>query len=276
MQFFKEFGIGIKAYWKAFLFMREHKLFWYILIPAVLMLGIYQIGYLLKTHHFEADTRTMNGIVWYLIQLMIEIAIALTLMKFSKYLVVALLSPLLAHLSQKTERILTGNAYEFNLTQLWNDIKRGLRIVLRNMMWEYFFFLIIFAVSAIGWPSAKESPVFYLTFFIGFFYYGFSFLDYVNERRRLNVDESILFIREHRGLAIALGGVYSMLILVPVDISNLYDWHLFGVEPMGTISNFVVHLALWICASAAPILASIAASISMNEIVDLKANEIHA
>src|SRR5690554_7317178 len=87
---------------------------------------------------------------------------------------------------------------------------------MRNIMWEYVFFLLILVVSAVGWDEVHKSPFFYLTFAIGFFYYGFSFIDYVNERRRLDIDQSIHFIRNHRGLAVAIGSIYSVFILVPV------------------------------------------------------------
>ena len=140
-------------------------------------------------------------------------------------------------------------------------------------MWEYCFFLIIFIVSILGWEDPKSSPIFYLTFLIGFFYYGFAFLDYINERRRLDIVESILFVRKNRGLAIAIGSIYSLLILVPVDLGALFDWSSFSAEPLKMISRFSWHLFLWLCAAAAPILAIIAATIAMDDLVDLKSNK---
>jgi CysZ protein len=265
--------LGIVAYKKAVYLIREHKLYWYALIPAFLMLGIYKVGSWLINHQFTIDTTNMNGIIWYLILLMAELSIALLFMKFSKYLVVALLSPLLAHLSQKTEKIITGNRYPFSLKQLSVDIRRGIRIVIRNIMWEYFFFLIILIISLLVWEEVQKSPMFYITFFIGFFYYGFSFLDYVNERRRLSVDESILFIREHRGLAISIGAVYSLLILVPVNLMALFNWDKITDEPIEMLSNFFVHFFLWICAAFAPVLASVASTIAMHDLLDLKGNK---
>ena len=92
-------------------------------------------------------------------------------MNFAKYLVVIILSPLLAHLSQKTEQILTGNKYRFNLEQLIKDIRRGIRIALRNLIRQYFFFLLIFLISFIGWEDPKSAPIFYLVFIISFYYY---------------------------------------------------------------------------------------------------------
>ena len=273
MRFFKNLLFGYKSYYKAILFIKHHKLYWYLLIPAVLMLIIYKIGASIKSHYVAPQADNMNEIVWYLLYLLLELSIAVLLMKFAKYLVVVILSPLISSLSMKTERILTGNKYPFNFTQLMHDIRRAFRIVVRNLMWEYFFFLLIFLVSYLGWDNPRSSPIFYATFVIGFFYYGFAFLDYINERRRLDVDESITFVRDHRGLAIAIGSIYSLLILVPVDLGALFGWTHFSEDPGGTIARFFLHLLLWICASAAPILAIVASTIAMNDLVDLKSNK---
>lgn len=273
MRFFKNLFFGYKSYFKAILFIREHKLYWYLLIPAILMLIIYKIGASIKAHYVAPKADNMNEIVWYLLYMLLELSVAILLMKFAKYLVVVILSPLISSLSMKTERILTGNTYPFNFRQLIHDIRRAFRIVVRNLMWEYFFFLVIFLVSYLGWENPRSSPIFYVTFVIGFFYYGFAFLDYINERRRLDVDESITFVRDHRGLAIAIGSIYSLLILVPVDLGALFGWSTFSEDPSGTIGRFFLHLLLWVCASAAPILAIVAATIAMNDLVDLKSNK---
>lgn len=270
MQFFKHFLFGLRSYWKAILFVKEHKFYWYIAIPAVLMIGIYKVGESIQQRKYTPEADNMNEIIWFLIHMLIEISIALLLMKFAKYLVVILLSPLLAHLSEKTERIITGKKHPFDFNQFLRDVKRGIHIAIRNFMWEYFFFLIIFLVSLLGWKDPKAAPIFYLTFVIGFFYYGFSFIDYVNERRKLNIDDSIIFIRNKRGLAIAIGSVYSFLILVPVDLSVLFS--LSGFKTHGffyALGQFTVHFILWIAASAAPILAIVASTIAMNDLVDL-------
>ena len=273
MQFIRNFYLGLRAYYKAIKFIIQHKFYWYIVIPAALMLVIYQIGSLIKANYTLPQAENMNEIVWYLIYLLIEISIAILLMKFSKYLVVIILSPMISHLSMRTEKILTGNTYPFSFKQLIHDIKRATKIVIRNLMWEYFFFLIILIVSFLGWENPRSSPVFYLTFIIGFFYYGFAFLDYINERRRLDIDDSITFVRNHRGLAIAIGGFYSLLILVPLNVGALFDFSNFSAEPLNTIATFFFHLFLWLCASIAPILTIVAATIAMNDLVDLKSNE---
>jgi len=267
MRFIKNLFFGYRSYIKAVKFIAKNKLYWYFLIPAGLMLLIYKLGAMIQSHNPMPDAKNMNEIVWYLIYVMIEISIALLLMKFAKYLVVVILSPLLSGLSMKTEKILTGKKYPFDLKQLILDIKRAMQIVVRNMMWEYLIFVfILIAAYILAGDDFTRSPIFYLSFLVGCFYYGFGFLDFINERRRLNMDESITFVRDHRGLSIAIGSVYSVLIFVPVDLGALFDWSNFEFY------RFFTHLFLWLCASAAPILAIVAATIAMDDLVDLKTN----
>lgn len=273
MKFFTDSMIGIRSYWDAMLFIHKKKWHFYILIPAVLMLFIYKIGDLLRNRSIGTDFETMNGIVWYLIQLFITISISILLMKFTKYLVVIILSPLLAYLGQKCETELTGKQNPFNFKQLESDIKRSFRIVIRNMMWEYLFFVIIFIIAYLIWGEINTPPVIFITFIIGFFYYGFSFIDYTNERRRLDVDQSILFMRDHRGLAVVIGGVYSLLLFIPVDISAIFSIHKITTISASEVMQFVLNLFLWIAASAAPILAIVASTLAMHKVVDLNQND---
>jgi CysZ protein len=272
MQFLRNMAIGLRAYYKALRFISEHRYYWFIVIPAILMLGIYGIGASISAHKPATAAENMNDIIWYMLRLLLEISVALLLMRFAKYLVVILLSPLLSHISQKVEFRLTGNEYSFSLPQLAADVRRGIRIAVRNAMWEYFFFLLVFLIASIGWKNASESPLFYVVFVIGFYYYGFSFIDYVNERLRLTVDESVLFVRRNRGLTMAIGCIYSIMIWVPVELSALFDWSSMSADPVHFFARFLLNLVLWLCAAFAPIWSIVAATIAMNDIVDLKAN----
>lgn len=280
MIFLQQLGIGFRNYYKAIGFIWKHKLYWYFPIPAVLMLVIYFTGSELTQWQASWNPQngciecvTMNSTIWFIIKMVMSILIGLTMMKFAKYIVVILLSPLFSILSQRVEKELTGNNYSFSFSQTLHDVKRGVRIALRNIMWEYFFLSLLIGVAYIGWGSPTSSPIFYLTYFIAFFYYGFSFIDYINERRRLDINQSIHFMRNHRGLAIAIGSIYSLLILVPVDIALMLDYSNFYDAPFQTLGNSLLQLILWLLASASPILAIVSATLSMHELVDFNSNQ---
>lgn len=280
MNFFRQIALGLKSYVSALRFIHAHKLYWYFPIPAFLMLIIYFLGDKVRKWQSGWDPQlgctecaTMNDTIWFLIKLLISITVGLTLMKFAKYIVVIILSPLFSILSQVVEKKITGKTYPFEIRQTVHDVQRGVRIALRNIMWEYIFFFIILIVSMFGWDNPYLSPVFYLTYVIAFFYYGFSFIDYINERRRLDIDQSIHFMRKHRGLAISIGAIYSLLILVPVDIGLMLDYSNFLDHPYEVLGASLVQLLLWFLASISPILAIVAATLAMHELVDLNTNK---
>lgn len=269
MQFIQNFKLAISSFFKAIRFIIAHQYGWYILIPAVLMLFVYQFGASIQQHQPELVIKNMNDISWYFIQLLFEITIGFFFMRSAKYLVVLLLSPLTAHLSQKTEFLLTGRSTVFSLRQLLHDVERSFRIVIRNLMWEYLIFALIYIFASIGWENAKDSPLIYLIFVVGFFYYGFSFLDYTNERLKRNLEESVQFARKNRGLAIGIGMCYSLMIWVPVDLKALFDWSVFQDNPLEFIRLFVINVLLWFVAACAPVITVVAATIAMNELEQL-------
>jgi CysZ protein len=125
-----------------------------------------------------------------------------------------ILSPLLAALSEKTEKLLTGNTYPFNLGHFVKDVLRGIRIVIRNSFMELLLTIGLFIfgfVPVIGYIS----PV--ILFFVTCYYYGFSMIDYTNERQRLSVKQSVRFVRKNRGFAIANGMIfYLVFFFVPL------------------------------------------------------------
>ena len=65
---------------------------------------------------------------------------------FLKYIVLILMSPVLAYVSEKTEKILTGKNYPFDIYQLMKDILRGILMALRNMSVEFGLIILFFFI----------------------------------------------------------------------------------------------------------------------------------
>jgi len=282
--FIDEFILGLRSCWQGVRFIVEHRFYWYFCIPAILMLIIYYLGNIILRSEIEADLSNMNGIVWYFIHVIINISIAILLMKFAKYIVVIVLSPLLSHVSQRCKQLIGEDdratpsgkhRFRINYQQITKDAKRGVRLALRNILWEYFFFVLILIIASIFWDDPRHSPLFYLTIIIGFYYYGFSFMDYDSERRHMNEQESIHYVRSHRGLAMAIGMIYSLLILVPIDMTKMFIVSEKGTVTFGSFLDILLHLGLWICASIAPILAIVSASIATENLKKREAMAIN-
>ena len=270
MTFFNDLLLGFRSFWKALKFIREHQLYWFMLIPAALMPGIYVLGAHVLKRPVETDVHSVNDIVWFILGQLFQISVALLFMKFTKYLVVILLSPLLTHLSERTERILTGNVYPFDFNQFVRDVKRALRITFRNLLWHYALVMSFVLLVLVVWQEYKDLPISIVTLVIGFYYYGFSFVDYINERRKLTVEQSIQFMRKHRGLAISIGAGYSLLILLPLNTDVVFGLNITKEGFLAGLGQFLFHIFLWICAAAAPVIAIVAATIAMNDLVKLK------
>ena len=130
-----------------------------------------------------------------------------------KYIFLIIGSPLFAYLIEKTESIIEGKDFPFSFKQLLKDIIRGIRLALRNMLWQTVYsisILILSFIPLIGWVT----PL--LALLIECYYLGFSMLDYSCERNKLSTAQSILFIGRHKGLAIGNGIVFYIMHLLPL------------------------------------------------------------
>ena len=143
------------------------------------------------------------------------IVVVLFLFYFSlfKFLFLIIGSPVFAYLSERTESILEGREFPFSFPQLFKDMWRGVKIALRNLLWQTVYVLTILILSfipVIGWIA----PL--VALFTECYYFGFSMLDYSSERNRLSTNQSIDFIGRHKGLAIGNGLVFYVMHLLPV------------------------------------------------------------
>lgn len=279
MKFFKELGIGLRNYWVGTKFLFQHKLLLYFIFPLVLFIGVYVLGNYFQVLEMEindelkaqsGNIETINGLIWVSLKMFFFDALYIIFTQFTLYIVVVLLSPILAILSQKIESILTGNTYPFSFKNLINDIKRGAIIAFRNLVWYYIFVGFFLGIVSFFDLSAKSFIIFAIPFIVGFYYYGFSFIDYINERRRLNIQQSVYFVSKHKGLAISIGSVYSTLFLLYFYITKNRTQLIteFGYESLWEIGSWT----LLTLAALSPILAISAATLSMNEVIKFKKN----
>lgn len=280
MSFIKEFAIGYKNYWLAGKFLVKHKLLTFFIYPIILFIGVFLLGEYFQEIESEINEElslkseqigTINSLTWEALKMIFFDALYIIFTQFTLYIVVVLLSPILAILSQKIESIITGNSYPFSFRNLIHDIKRGATIALRNLIWYYIFVGIFLGIVSLFDLSFKSFIIFAIPFIIGFYYYGFSFIDYVNERRRLNIQQSVYFVNQHKGLAISIGSIYSVLFLFYFYITNN---QLFLVEQFGNkVLWDILSWTLLVLAALSPIFAISAATLAMHEIVDLKNNK---
>jgi CysZ protein len=273
MNFFQLLFLGYKNYIKGIIFLFKHKLQWFFIFPIILFAGIYWLGTFFKDLELEVNLdleqtsnqiETINELIWTTLKMMFFDAMYIIFTQFTLYIVVVLLSPVLAMLSEKIEEKITGKTYDYSFKMLVSDIKRGAIIAFRNLIWFYLFVGLFLGVVSFFNLSTKSFIVFAIPFIVGFYYYGFSFIDYVNERRRLNIQQSIFFVSKHKGLAISIGSVYSIFFLMYFYVYKNFN------ELAGSGMQFgwsVTLIVLLIIAALTPVLAITSATLSMNELI---------
>ncbi len=132
----------------------------------------------------------------------------------NKYIVLIVLSPVLAYASERTEELATGRSFPFSLPQLLRDTWRGVRMAVRNGIIELAINLLVWAVTLAVPILAPLSVA--VVFLVSAYFYGFSMFDYVFERRRLSVRESMRAARAHPGMVLTIGGLFMVLAKLPL------------------------------------------------------------
>lgn len=226
----KEIIIALQAYYQTHRFIIKHKLWKWILIPGLIYAilfcaGIYlfvvssssAIDFMLQRSGVgEWMEKMQNSWLSFLLifgQVILNIVLLLFYFSLFKFIFLILGSPLFAYLSEKTESIIEGKEYPFNFQQLMKDIVRGIRLALRNLLWQTVYtvsILILSFIPVVGWIT----PL--LALLIECYYLGFSMLDYSCERNKLSTSQSISFIGRHKGLAIGNGMVFYMMHFIPI------------------------------------------------------------
>lgn len=221
----KEIIIAIQSYGEAHDFIRKHRLWKWIIIPGVLYTLLFIIGmYFFWQSSNDAVTWISQQIgletwlqnqrnnwlsfLFLMAGLVLRIVIVLFYFSLFKYIFLIIGSPIFAYLSEKTESILEGKDFPFSFKQLLRDILRGVRMAVRNTLWQTLYvvsLLFLSLIPLVGWIT----PV--IALFVECYYYGSSMLDYSLERHKLTYTQSINYIGRHRGLAVGNGLIFYVM-----------------------------------------------------------------
>ena len=219
--------------------MRKNKLRHYYLIPLILGILLFSFAIHYSIHYVDLlSDYVLNRLGWeltsidktlsfwenvkrgglmvgeFIVFLILKISLIYVFFRANKYIVLILLSPVMAFLSERAEEIIKGNSYPFVLKQFLQDIWRGILIATRNFILEMSMTIILLIIGLfVPWLSPFISI---LLFFIGAYFYGFSTFDYINERKKRNIKESVRYMRNNKGALLGNGTMLSLFMLIPV------------------------------------------------------------
>lgn len=225
LRLLKEIVIAINSYFKAHRFIKEHRLWKWILVPGI----IYALLFATSMYFFGQSANiviqyfsdligikdwmqkwenTWLGFFFTFTAIIFWMILMFFYFSLFKFMWLILGSPIFAFLSERTSAIIEGRDYPFSLKQFFSDMLRGVQVALRNSFWQTLYVVSILMCSfipIIGWTS----PI--LALFVECYYYGFSMLDYSCERRKMNVAASFEYVGKHKGLAIGNGIVFYLM-----------------------------------------------------------------
>ncbi|MFN8409687.1 MAG: EI24 domain-containing protein [Flavobacteriales bacterium] len=267
----KDLSTGLRGFSRAFGFALRNGMWWLFLVPVLLWLlfaggivwastGVVDLvsGWL-STWDIAMPVDDREGLVglWddvksffssareVIVLVVVKLALWFLFGLVGKYIVLILLSPLLAYASERTEEILTGRIYPFRAGQFLKDVGRGILMALRNGGLELLINVLLWSITLFVAILAPVTVV--LLWLVSSWFYGFSMFDYVYERHRLGIRASARAAWERPGMVLANGMLFNLLMNPP-----FLHWIL---GPL--LSVF--------CFSAIPVAASIGAVLAWHE-----------
>jgi CysZ protein len=227
IQQFSYFLKGFSSFFRALPFLFEKKLWKFLFVPALIWIILFFFSWYISTisgntiRDIFRDTileylpkenewfLKMYRVIEWVLNLAIRLVVWWILSSFIKYVVLIMLSPVLALLSEKADEMITGKTYPFTFSNFLRDIRRGIRMALRNMMREYFLIILCAIVSfIIPFAFVITTPFLLL---VSWYYSGLSFVDYTLERRGYTLNESITYAQKNKGWICGIGAAFSIM-----------------------------------------------------------------
>ena len=143
MSFFDQISKSLSYHGKAFGFIIANKFAWTLFVPIVVFIVLLGFGIFAVGSYFADMLVDMAGelleespflitIFSTFIIIVIRILLFIIFGLWGGYVVVVVMSPFLAYVSEKTETVLSGWEYKFDFPQFIHDIFRGIALAVRN------------------------------------------------------------------------------------------------------------------------------------------------
>ncbi|MFD0834648.1 EI24 domain-containing protein [Mariniflexile aquimaris] len=217
----KNIALGIQAYFGAFNLISKLKLWKYFAVPMLIsfviaiVIGVSayvlsdNIGfYISKLWVWEWGKETFTTIG----NILGGLFIVLLGLILYKHIIMALSAPFMSPVSEKIEIHLVGESRSQRITSFTDQLLRGIRINVRNLGMELVLTIPILLLGFIPIIGIFSTVILFL---VQAYYAGFGNMDYTLERH-YKYNESIQFVRNHRGLAIGNGIIFMLFLLIPV------------------------------------------------------------
>jgi CysZ protein len=213
----------ISAFLSAFSYARKYNLFPFLWLSGIISLilgcSIFLLAYgvsdnleefLISCWKWEWGSGIVHSISGILSGLMLGV-LGLFLYKYSVLIVIG---PIMSPLSERLEEGLLGKSdgEKLSIARLLQEMLRGVRLALRNIVRELFYTLMLLLLSFIPGIALVTTPAIYL---VQSYYLGFGNMDYYLERH-YGVQDSVAFVKRYKWIAISNGGLFIITLFIPI------------------------------------------------------------
>ncbi len=228
MKKLSDIGRGLRSVLAAIRFIHSNGLGWIYIVIILLIIALFVSGFFVANSISSFVIDWLNGLFsvdmqngWFswvatavssVGRVLSWIITMILVCIFSAYIALIVLSPLFSYLAEKTIAIINGHVVDFSVKRLMGNMVRSLCIVLRNMLLQLLFVLLLLVVGllpGLGLPAAIVICI------VDAFFLGFSMSDYAMEVFDLSVKQSINFAHSRKALMIGIGLPYGLTIKVP-------------------------------------------------------------
>lgn len=250
MKFFRQLSFSLEKYGLAFRLMAKYRLWLYLLYPLVLNILVFSGGMWLVSGLAETslsyiqdvfglqnlsseDSSLVQIILYWLLWFVFKVLYFILFAFLSGSIILILMSPALTLLSERTEKILTGTEYPFVLSSFLRETYRGILLAIRNTIFQFALMIFLFLLGFIPFVGVLIP---FALLIVSSYFFGFSFMDYYQERRKLSISESVRFMRANKGLAVGNGLPFALLLLIPLFGSLIASFFTVVTTIAGTIA----------------------------------------
>ncbi len=226
MNFTQQLSLGWGTYSEAHRFIKQHKLYKLFILPVLINVALFGLMVWLGVGWAQSFTDTMYAwfgvndaqwdsfdwlktVIYWSLSILINLVILILYLSTIRYIMLILIAPILAYVSERTEELATGRSYPFSLSQLLKDAWRGIGIAVRNGIAELLLTILLLAlgfIPVIGWITP------FFLFIVQSYFFGFSMLDYYFERQKLSGTESRRLIYSYKWVAVGNGAYFNGLV----------------------------------------------------------------
>lgn len=218
MSIVDDFLKALRLQGRALRFIAEHKMRWTLFVPVILFFVFSVIGFISLGELSAYLTQQLFEVEVAFLSVVLRIIFFVLLGLWGGYVIVIVMSPFLAYVSERTELILSKKEYQINALQFCKDVVRGILLALRNSFMEIIVSIVVFFCTFVPFVGPILSVGFgsIVLFLVSAYFYGFSFMDYTNERRRYSVRQSVNFVKLRKGTACGHGFIFALSLYIPL------------------------------------------------------------